>query len=97
MKVNYTIEEQNAFANVEKQNNGGGYHQPLIKGTFNDVPFMVDDTSCGDFGLRYSIDYDNKYLVVNQIDMIYHNDFTQDDYEFIKFIDTLGYHIVLEK
>lgn len=94
MKINYTIEEQNPFADSERQNNGGGYHQPLIKGTFNDVAFMIDDMSCGDFGLRYSISYGTKQYVRDQINEVYFNNFTKKDYEFIKFVKTLGYKIL---
>lgn len=53
--------EQNAFYNEKCNNNGGGYHQPLITFVFNGVEGVIDDTSCGDFGSRYTIKYGRKY------------------------------------
>lgn len=54
--INIIEEEQNPFYDKDRSNNGGGYHQPLIKITLNNgVTWEVDDTSCGDFGDRFTI------------------------------------------
>lgn len=51
--------EQNSFFNESTQNNGGGYYQPLLtfNGKYNNYPLgvIISDTSCGDFGTRYSV------------------------------------------
>lgn len=51
--------EQNQFFDKNTQNNGGGYHQPLLtfKGKYNNCPLgvIISDTSCGDFGTRYNV------------------------------------------
>ena len=58
--------EQNGFFNENKQNNGGGYHQPLLafKGKYNNchLGVIISDTSCGELGTRYNIAvvYNNK-------------------------------------
>lgn len=51
-------EEQNSFADPRKANNGGGYHQPLIVCEMGTHTLVIDDTSCGDFGRRYTVRYD---------------------------------------
>lgn len=55
-------DEQNEHYDVRTSNNGGGYHQPfrvwdlmiLEDETVVKYRFTYDDTSCGDFGDRYS-------------------------------------------
>lgn len=51
--------EQNTFFNASRQNNGGGYSQPLLtfKGEYNNchLGVIISDTSCGEFGTRYNI------------------------------------------
>lgn len=51
--------EQNDFFNPEKSYNGGGYHQPLTKYSFEyngeDYVLTYNSTSCGDFGSRYYV------------------------------------------
>lgn len=43
----------NPFYNVETASNGGGYDQPYIEVWLEgDRRFIIDDTSCGDFGSR---------------------------------------------
>lgn len=55
----------NDFYDANKQNNGGGYYQPcyIYSGTYENKPIEVQirDTSCGEFGSRYSVEvyYDN--------------------------------------
>ena len=50
--------EQNSFYNSEKTNDGGGYHQPYRETFFEyegeTYRFVLDSSSCGDFGLRYT-------------------------------------------
>lgn len=51
--------EQNDFFNPEKSYNGGGYHQPLTKYSFEyngeDYILTYNSTSCVDFGSRYYV------------------------------------------
>ena len=43
----------NPFYNPETASNGGGYNQPYIEVWLEgDRRFVIDDTSCGDFGSR---------------------------------------------
>lgn len=43
----------NPFYNVETASNGGGYDQPYIEvWVEGGCRFIIDDTSCGDFGSR---------------------------------------------
>ena len=52
-------EETNPFADPSKSHDGGGYSQPhrIWKGRFDGKPLEVEvyDTSCGDFGRRWSL------------------------------------------
>lgn len=52
--------ELNEFANASVSNNGGGYAQPcyIYSGEYNCKPIEVQirDTSCGEFGSRYSVE-----------------------------------------
>lgn len=51
--------EQNDFFDESKSCNGGGYHQPLKKYSFeyNNENYVLtyNSTSCGDFGSRYYV------------------------------------------
>lgn len=53
-------QELNSFVDVDKANNGGGYSQPKItySGYFNNrsIVVTITDTSCGEFGSRYSVE-----------------------------------------
>ena len=75
--IDRTAEEQNAFYDLDKANNGGGYSQPLKKTNFEyegeEYEFVYDDMSCGDFGSRYTktLFQNGKELAeteVNQVD-----------------------------
>ena len=63
MKSNFKIlevREQNPNVDVEKAVNGGGYSQPFIAFVFNGVTGSIDDTSCGEFGTRYFVQFGEK-------------------------------------
>ena len=69
--------EQNSFFDERKQNNGGGYHQPLMKYSFEydnkNFTLVYDNTSCGDFGCRYSVsiyNQDNKTIYYYNVDRV---------------------------
>lgn len=53
-------QETNEFADSRKSQNGGGYSQPEYKGTVTyngeGCTFVFRDSSCGDFGTRYSLE-----------------------------------------
>ena len=69
--------EQNSFFDERKQNNGGGYRQPLKKYSFEyenqKYTLVYNDTSCGDFGCRYNVsiyDQNNKTIYDYDIDKV---------------------------
>jgi|GEM_PF-2222809 len=57
--VSILSEETNPYFNPEKAHDGGGYSQPhrIWRGQFGGEPLEVEvfDTSCGDFGRRWSM------------------------------------------
>lgn len=63
--------EQNSFYDPEKSYNGGGYHQPYLKISFDidntSYTLIKDDTSCGDFGVRI----DTQLLLTDNNQKIY--------------------------
>lgn len=63
--------EQNSFYDSAKSNNGGGYHQPYLKISFDidntNYTLIKDDTSCGDFGVRI----DTQLLLTDNNQKIY--------------------------
>ena len=63
--------EQNSFYDPAKSNNGGGYHQPYLKISFDidntNYTLIKDNTSCGDFGVRI----DTKLLLTDNNQKIY--------------------------
>lgn len=52
-------EQTNPFYDESKSNNGGGYYQPCYEFQFGNWIGRYDDTSCGDFGVRWSVDVKN--------------------------------------
>ncbi|MFC2477120.1 MAG: hypothetical protein ACFNTU_06500, partial [Catonella sp.] len=52
-------EQTNPFYDESKSNDGGGYYQPRYEFQFGDWKGVYDNTSCGDFGSRWSIDVKN--------------------------------------
>ena len=54
------VREQNPYADIEKSINGGGYSQPYIEFTFNGVKGSIQDTSCGEFGIRFIVEFGEK-------------------------------------
>lgn len=55
-----SVTQGNPAYDADKQNNGGGYDQPIYRfaigfadGTAGELVF--EDTSCGDFGTRYAV------------------------------------------
>ena len=78
-------EEQNSFADADKCNNGGGYFQPLITFEHNGKIGTIDDTGCGDFGDRYTVEYGEKYYTFDQVSNPSRSEtnFTAADKEFI--------------
>ena len=71
--------EQNSFYNPAKSYNGGGYHQPYQKLTFDvegqNYTLIYDNTSCGDFGKRYEIDL----FITESKKPVYHFEFNNID------------------
>lgn len=71
--------EQNSFYDPEKSYNGGGYHQPYQKLTFDvegqNYTLIYDNTSCGDFGKRYEIDL----FITETKKPVYHFEFNNMD------------------
>ena len=52
--------ETNSFADASKCNNGGGYSQPEFTFEYEGIEGKFKDQSCGDFGKRFSLDYNGK-------------------------------------
>lgn len=71
--------EQNSFYDPAKSYNGGGYHQPYQKLTFDvegqNYTLIYDNTSCGDFGKRYEIDL----FITESKKTVYHFEFNNID------------------
>lgn len=71
--------EQNSFYDPDKSYNGGGYHQPYQKLTFDvdgeNYTLIYDNTSCGDFGKRYAIDL----FITESKKPVYHFEFNNMD------------------
>ena len=59
------VREQNPYADIEKSINGGGYSQPFIEFTFNGVKGKINDTSCGEFGERFFVEFKGKEYSLN--------------------------------
>lgn len=62
------VREQNPNADSTKAMNGGGYSQPFIEFTFNNITGSIQDTSCGEFGVRYLVKFGEKAYSVNTVD-----------------------------
>ena len=71
--------EQNPFYDPAKSYNGGGYHQPYQKLTFDvegqNYTLIYDNTSCGDFGKRYEVDL----FITESKKPVYHFEFNNMD------------------
>ena len=91
--------QQNSFYNESQSRNGGGYNQPLIKFEFYGIEGVVNDTSCGDFGERFTVKWDGKTYRLNQVDRekSEYSSFDECDRDFIEaLVNKLGY-LVLTK
>ena len=90
--------EQNSFFDERKQNNGGGYHQPFKKYSFeynNNYTLVYDDTSCGDFGCRYSVsiyNQDNKTIYDFSVDRVSNR---EEELDFSDEFDVVFFHNLL--
>lgn len=80
-----TEEQTNPFANPEKSRNGGGYDQPLIKFRLEGKEGTFHNTSCGEFGERYSLDWNNKSFDLDEVgsNRNYYSNFNERDKEII--------------
>ena len=61
------------YANYDpdKSNNGGSYYQPLIVCESGSDVFIIEDTSCGDFGTRISVRLSCKDAPADSVDATY--------------------------
>ena len=91
--------EQNDFFDKRKQNNGGGYHQPFKKYSFEynnkTYTLVYDDTSCGDFGCRYSVsiyNQDNKTIYDFSVDRVSNR---EEELDFSNEFDVVLFHNLL--
>ena len=55
--------ETNYFADSSRASNGGGYSQPEFTFVFDGIEGKFKDQSAGEFGVRYSLDYNGKSWV----------------------------------
>ena len=66
--INILMElEQNEFYNSSKINNGGGYSQPIVLFELNGSMGFYQDLSCGDFGNRFTVKFDNRVYHYDEI------------------------------
>lgn len=90
IKVLSTI-ESNPFYDINRSNNGGGYSHPEITFEYNGITGVYHDTSCGDFGERYKIEWNGKSFELDEVqrgthpekNYFYNSSFTEKDREFI--------------
>lgn len=99
--INIISWEQNDNYQYGKAYDGGCYGQPFITFEFKGKRGTFDDSSCGSFGRRYYINYDNKYhsfdSIGNEYDPITYSSFDADDSEFINaFFDKFGILIPID-
>lgn len=59
--------ELNPYVDHEKSCNGGGYHQPLFEFEYNGIRGTFEDTSCGDFGGRYHLEWNGLHANRDQV------------------------------
>lgn len=62
-----SAQQQNDFYNVSKSCNGGGYDQPFVRFEFAGIEGFLDDTSCGEFGRRYSIEWNGSIYELDEV------------------------------
>ena len=53
------VAEMNDHYDTSKTRNGGGYHQPKYDFQYGEWAGVFTDTSCGDFGTRYTLRISN--------------------------------------
>lgn len=91
--------ETNSFADSSKANNGGGYSQPLYKFMYNGKTGYFSDDSCGDFGSRYSLEYDGQIFqwgsMLKDFETYYPSETVREKMEefFLAFEETFGLEI----
>jgi hypothetical protein len=96
-----TVKEQNEFYNSSKINNGGGYAQPIVLFEVNGTPGFYQDLSCGDFGKRFTVKFDNRIYECDEVgkfslaDYEYYSEFGDEYLEFIdEFESVFGVRIL---
>jgi len=83
---------QNPFFDDGKSNNGGGCSQPLVEFEFNGIEGSIDDTSCGDFGARYSVSYDGKYFLYDNVSEHFteESSFSKQNADDVRFVEAFN-------
>ena len=72
--------ETNEFFNIEKSNNGGGYSQPKITFEYGGITGVYHDTSCGDFGTRFTVEWNGKKF---ELDEVQHGTCPDKNYRYV--------------
>ena len=78
--------QQNDFYDPSKSNDGGGYYQPRKTTIFEYegkiYKFVYDDTSCGDFGDRFTkaLYLDDKVLAQLEVNQLSVEDINRSDF-----------------
>ncbi|EGQ3451666.1 hypothetical protein ACX812_001053 [Staphylococcus pseudintermedius] len=54
------IEQSNPHFDEKKKNNGGGYDQPIVTFEKDGIVGTYRNSSCGDFGSRYHLEWNGK-------------------------------------
>lgn len=92
------IKQGNPHFDPRKQNDGGGYDQPIVTFEKDRIIGTYHNSSCGDFGSRHRLEWNDKVEIWGTMepDFNYHDDFNEDEFdEIIMVIEKAlkgGYH-----
>ena len=81
-----SVEETNPYFDEEKQSNGGGYSQPRIEFEYRGKTGIIHDSSCGDFGARFFVEFGDKTYSYNNVNVPQPEmttDFNEGDKDFV--------------
>ena len=81
----------NHFYNPDRSSNGGGYNQPYVEFIFNGIKGTFEDTSCGDFGTRYHLQWNNFSAYRDTVGggNSYYSDFSSSNPEHVELLNKI--------
>lgn len=101
--TNIQVEQGNPFYDPARGNDGGGYDQPEIKFDYGFERCYISDSSCGDFGDRFTVERGEQVYSFNQVDRgaEEYSDFSRDNPDDVRFVEAvkedLGYTIAYKE